>query len=107
MLLGSTITTMEEESQQGEGSAGDSEPQLASTTSKIRNAENAVNLTLLDPPRFGWTAAGGVEDVLPPHEVCQSVLLSWYYSLRNYGLVPFCDASIVAMIYWLICYSGI
>jgi hypothetical protein len=32
-------------------------------------AEAMLNLTLLDPPRFGWTALGGVADVLPPHEV--------------------------------------
>ena len=31
--------------------------------------ENSINLALLDPPRFGWTAAGGVADLLPPHEV--------------------------------------
>jgi hypothetical protein len=30
---------------------------------------NSVNLTLLDPARWGWTAAGGVTDLLPPHEV--------------------------------------
>jgi hypothetical protein len=30
---------------------------------------NSVNLTLLDPARWGWTAAGGVVDLLPPHEV--------------------------------------
>jgi hypothetical protein len=30
---------------------------------------NSVNLTLLDPARWGWTAAGGVADLLPPHEV--------------------------------------
>jgi hypothetical protein len=27
-------------------------------------------LALLDPPRWGWTATGGVADLLPPHEVC-------------------------------------
>jgi hypothetical protein len=30
----------------------------------------SINLALLDPARWGWTAAGGVADVLPPHEVC-------------------------------------
>lgn len=39
---------------------------------------NSVNLTLLDPARWGWTAAGGVADLLPPHEV--------RFDLRPYGL---------------------
>jgi hypothetical protein len=39
---------------------------------------NSVNLTLLDPARWGWTAAGGVADLLPPHEV--------RFDLRPYGM---------------------
>jgi len=39
-----------------------------------RTAESAINLTLLDPPRFGWTASGGVADLLHPHEVCRLML---------------------------------
>jgi hypothetical protein len=31
--------------------------------------ESMINLTLLDPARWGWTAAGAVADLLPPHEV--------------------------------------
>lgn len=31
--------------------------------------ENSINLSLLDPSRWGWTAAGGIADVLTPHEV--------------------------------------
>ena len=37
--------------------------------SDCSNAEIAINWTLLDPPRFGWTAAGGVADLLHPQEV--------------------------------------
>lgn len=33
------------------------------------DGETVINLALLDPPRFGWSAIGGVVDVLPPHEV--------------------------------------
>lgn len=33
------------------------------------NAEAMMNLSLLDPPHWGWSAAGGVVDLLPPHEV--------------------------------------
>jgi hypothetical protein len=32
-------------------------------------AHAAMNLALFDPPRWGWTAIGGIADVLPPHEV--------------------------------------
>ena len=31
--------------------------------------ENRINLSLLDPSRFGWTALGGIADLLTPHEV--------------------------------------
>jgi hypothetical protein len=31
--------------------------------------ESMINLTLLDPARWGWTAVGSVADLLPPHEV--------------------------------------
>lgn len=37
-------------------------------------AEAVLNLTLFDPPRYGWTALGGVADLLPPHEVRNSLL---------------------------------
>ena len=32
-------------------------------------AETAMNMSLYDPPRWGWTAVGGIADVLSPHEV--------------------------------------
>jgi hypothetical protein len=32
-------------------------------------AEAVMNMTLFDPPRWGWTAVGGIADVLSPHEV--------------------------------------
>jgi hypothetical protein len=32
-------------------------------------AEIFMNRTLYDPPRWGWTALGGIADVLSPHEV--------------------------------------
>jgi hypothetical protein len=32
-------------------------------------AESMMNLSLLDPPKYGWSAAGGIVDVLPPVEV--------------------------------------
>lgn len=35
----------------------------------MASAETSINLSLLDPARFGWTAAGAVADLLSPHEV--------------------------------------
>jgi hypothetical protein len=35
--------------------------------------ENSINLSLLDPARWGWPAVGDVVDLLTPHEV--SVIL--------------------------------
>ena len=32
-------------------------------------AESLMNKALYDPPRWGWTALGGIADVLSPHEV--------------------------------------
>ena len=32
-------------------------------------AEILMNRSLYDPPRWGWTALGGIADVLSPHEV--------------------------------------
>ena len=39
------------------------------STSTREYPETRMNLSLLDPPRWGWTAVGGVADVLTPHEV--------------------------------------
>jgi hypothetical protein len=33
------------------------------------DTQSMMNLSLLDPPRWGWTALGGICDLLPPHEV--------------------------------------
>ena len=38
------------------------------------NAETMINLSLLDPPHFGWTAGGGIADLLPPVEVRLSLV---------------------------------
>jgi hypothetical protein len=38
--------------------------------SSVVETMSELNRMVLDPPRFGWTAVGGVADVLPPHEVC-------------------------------------
>ena len=46
---------------------------VAATESKAprpqRYAESNHNLALLDPSRYGWTAAGDVVDLSEPHEV--------------------------------------
>ena len=33
------------------------------------SADSTMNLSLMDPPRWGWAAVGGIVDLLPPHEV--------------------------------------
>jgi len=32
------------------------------------NCDSLANLSILDPPRWGWSAAGGITDLTPPHE---------------------------------------
>jgi hypothetical protein len=39
--------------------------------------ESQINLSLLDPSRYGWMAIGGIADLSTPHEVC-----SLYASIR-------------------------
>lgn len=41
---------------------------LQSTVADLE-ATTVMNLTLMDPPRYGWAAVGSVADLLPPHEV--------------------------------------
>lgn len=48
-----------------------------------RYVESEINLSLLDPPRWGWTAGGGIVDVLTPHEVSSSALC--YLTVMNYN----------------------
>lgn len=52
--------------------------------------ENSINLTLLDPPRYGWTAAGGVSDLLTPHEVSFMTQNCRYYVRENRELFICC-----------------
>ena len=33
------------------------------------SAEAMLNLALLDPPKWGWSAFGGITNVCTPHEV--------------------------------------
>jgi hypothetical protein len=37
-------------------------------------AQTSMNLSLLDPPRWGWAAVGGVVDLLTPQEVRNEML---------------------------------
>lgn len=47
----------------------DSRSSSSHPSDDVPYVENTINLALLDPARFGWTASGGVADLLPPHEV--------------------------------------
>lgn len=62
-------------------------------TSNEKYAESIMNLTLLDPPKWGWTAAGGVADLLPPHEVRISCIIQ----RRVEFYVPFLDNQVVSI----------
>lgn len=45
-------------------------------------AEIVMNKALYDPPRWGWTALGGMADVLTPHEVsCFSFFQTLYHDV--------------------------
>ena len=39
------------------------------------SAVQRLNLPFIDPSRWGWTAAGGIADLLTPHEVGKTDLL--------------------------------
>lgn len=51
--------------------------------SVVADAESGMNLALTDPPRWGWTAAGTIADLLPPHEVRTYISLFW--GCRDHG----------------------
>jgi hypothetical protein len=49
------------------------------------NSHSLLNLTLLDPPRWGWSAAGGIVDVATPHDVrINNTLDTWYSYLIHW-----------------------
>ena len=53
-----------------ESSQDDSPGNLPQQPSVVpENAYTIMNLALVDPPRWGWTAFGPLVDLLPPHEV--------------------------------------
>ena len=66
------MATTEREKKKGDSSTSRSQQR----DDVVPFVENSVNAALLDPARFGWTAAGGVADLLPPHAVCSSVALA-------------------------------
>jgi hypothetical protein len=50
------------------------------------HADTIVNLALSDPPRWGWTAAGTLADLLPPHEVSYLIeipILNFFVAVSN------------------------
>jgi hypothetical protein len=52
------------------------QPPQQQVSEEMYYAESLMNLTLADPPRWGWTPVGGITDLLSPHEV---------------GLIPRCQ----------------
>lgn len=56
-----------------------------------RFAEATHNLALLDPPTFGWTAAGSIADLSEPHEA-RSHNGSCVSMRRDSSLLTFSDS---------------
>eukprot|EP00554_Chaetoceros_debilis_P004125 CAMPEP_0194092466 /NCGR_PEP_ID=MMETSP0149-20130528/46829_1 /TAXON_ID=122233 /ORGANISM="Chaetoceros debilis, Strain MM31A-1" /LENGTH=100 /DNA_ID=CAMNT_0038777417 /DNA_START=87 /DNA_END=386 /DNA_ORIENTATION=- len=50
---------------------------------KDKNCDTLVNLALTDPPRWGWSANGGIVDVLTPHERARRTLGKKEYLARQ------------------------
>ena len=61
-------------------------------------AERVMNMSLFDPPRWGWTAVGGVADLLSPHEVRAQKL---YYNNED----VYVDVDVI--LYYIILYCNI
>ena len=61
-----TSTSASASASAGGGTAAGS---LRGDGGRPRIAESALNLTLVDPDRYGWTAAGGIADLATPHQV--------------------------------------
>jgi hypothetical protein len=54
---------------QGNKTAQRTLPRPPCPSQPTQYAEAMMNMSLFDPPRWGWTAIGGITDVLPPQEV--------------------------------------
>eukprot|EP00934_Nitzschia_sp_Nitz4_P006935 Nitzschia sp. Nitz4//scaffold70_size99833//92652//96899//NITZ4_004611-RA/size99833-snap-gene-0.136-mRNA-1//1//CDS//3329557185//6925//frame0 len=50
---------------------------------EMMDAETVMNLALSDPPRWGWTAAGGMADLLSPHERSRRKVTAQSYRKRK------------------------
>ncbi len=67
--------------------------QLPASETQDSFAEISMNKALYDPPRWGWTALGGIADVLSPHEVREFGFIERVYPFSSLLLsvlpVPF------------------
>jgi hypothetical protein len=65
-----------------EGSHDEAQAKLPQQQSAVsENADTIMNLALSDPPRWGWTAAGTLADLLPPHEVSAIPVIALRFGL--------------------------
>jgi hypothetical protein len=56
----------------------DDEHEVAMINNNMPYVESSMNLSLLDSNRWGWSAVGGIADLLTPHEVRRMSVLLFY-----------------------------
>jgi hypothetical protein len=53
------------------------------------NSDSLINLSILDPPKYGWTVHGGIKDICPPHDRARRRSTQLYFAdkhLKNEAL---------------------
>jgi hypothetical protein len=60
-----------------------------------RYSEAVMNMTLFDPPRWGWTAVGGIADLLSPHEVSFFFKMDFWSSFFDFISFGACKLIVV------------
>jgi hypothetical protein len=51
------------------------EEMSSESNTDMANCDALLNLTILDPPKYGWSVLGGIRNVCPPHEVCMHLFM--------------------------------
>ena len=58
-------------------------------TDSEMNSDSLINLSILDPPKYGWTVHGGIKDICPPHDRARRRSTQLYFAdkhLKNEAL---------------------
>jgi hypothetical protein len=51
------------------------------------NCDALLNLTILDPAKYGWSVLGGIRNVCPPHEVRCYCTLNDEFAMTCYFII--------------------